>query len=212
MKKSLSIYIFKCSNSIFISVVSQQWIVLIETEMSLSIIPRPPQARLLSSILHRQLLLHSVGPLTVPKRSVIQGKYRRPGQPKEDKFPWENINFGFTKGLEGIKKHFRLLKKEFTDRFVGPEGKPVLEHMLEQNRVMWEFKGAESLEQWTVSSDGDIGGQSEVSLKLGKNNNTCFLYGTLSSTPPRDGETRYSGYCTMRSNQPLVSHTLLYIG
>lgn len=173
--------------------------------MSLSVVPRLPPVRLLSSIQHRQLLLPPVGALAVPRRAVIQGEYRRPGQPKEDKFPWQKINFSFSKGLEGIKKNFTLLKKEFTDRFVGPEGKPILEHMLEQNRVLWEFKGAESLEQWTVSSDLEIGGQSEVHLKIGKNNTTCFLYGTLSSTPPRDGETRYSGYCTMRSKQPLVS-------
>lgn len=138
---------------------------------------------------------------------MIQGEYRRPGQPKEDKFPWQKINFDLSKGLEGIKKHFTLMKKEFSDRWVGPEGKPILEHMLEQNRVIWEFRGPESLEQWMVSSDREIGGQSEVYLKLGKNN-TCFLYGALTSTPPKDGETRYSGYCTMRSKQLLVSALL----
>lgn len=173
--------------------------------MSLLRITRHPSGRLLSSILHHQLLLPSITPLTVPKRAVIQGEYRRPGQPKKDKFPWQNINFSFSKGLEGIKKHFTLLKKEFTDRWVGPEGRPIVEHMLEQNRVVWEFRGPESLEEWTVSSDHEIGGHSEVYLKLGKNDNTCFLYGTLSSVPPRDGETRYSGYCTMRSKQPLAS-------
>ncbi|XP_060938527.1 complex I intermediate-associated protein 30, mitochondrial [Limanda limanda] len=171
--------------------------------MSLSMITRVPSARLLSSI-HQQLLLPPAGPLTVPTRAMIQGEYRRPGEPKEDKPPWQKINFNFNKGLEGIKKHFMLLKAEFSERWVGPEGKPVLEHMLEQNRVMWEFRGPESLEEWTVSSDHEIGGQSEAHLKLGKNN-TCFLYGNLSSTPPRDGETRYSGYCTMRSKQPLFS-------
>lgn len=185
--------------------VSQQWIVHITPEMSLPKITRLPSVRLLSSIHHHQLLLPSITSLAVPRRSLNQGEYRRPGQPKEDKFPWEHINFGFSKGLEGIKKHFTLMKQEFSDRFVGPEGKPLLEHMLEQNRVIWEFRGPESLEQWTVSSDREIGGQSEVYLKLGKNNNTCFLYGNLSSTPPRDGETRYSGYCSMRSQQPLVS-------
>ncbi|KAF3700882.1 Complex I intermediate-associated protein 30 [Channa argus] len=173
--------------------------------MSLPKLTRLPSARLLIiNHLHQQLL-PSITPLSVPRRALIQGKYRRPGQPKEDKFPWEGINFDFSKGLEGIKKHFTLLKKEFYDRWVGPEGKPIIEHMLEQNRVIWEFRGAESLQHWIVSSDKEIGGQSEVYLKPGKNGNTCFLYGTLSSTPPRDGETRYSGYCTMRSKQLLAS-------
>lgn len=156
-------------------------------------------------------LLSSINPLTVPRRAVTPGEYRRPGQPKEYKFPWQMIKFDFSKGLEGIKKHFTLLKKEFSDNLVGPEGKPLIEHMLEQNRVIWEFRGAESLDQWTVSSDHEIGGQSEVYLKLGKNNNTCFLYGNLCSTPPKDGETRYSGYCNMRSNQPLVSVLLGFL-
>lgn len=177
-----------------------------ETGMSLPKITRLPSVRLLSSIHHRQrLLLPSITPLTVSSRAVIQGEYRRPGKPKENKFPWQKINFDLSKGLEGIKKNFILLKKEFSDRWVGPEGKPILDHMLEQNRVIWEFRGQESLEQWTVSSDREIGGQSEVYLKLGQNNTTCFLYGTLNSTPPRDGETRYSGYCTLRSPQPRVS-------
>lgn len=153
---------------------------------------------------HQQLLLPSITPLSVSRRSVIQGEYRRPGKPKEHKYPWHRINFDFSKGLEGIRKHFTLLKKEFFDRWVGPEGKPIIEHMLEQNRVVWEFRGPESLEQWTLSSDQEIGGESEVHLKLGRNH-TCFLYGTLVSTPPKDGETRYSGYCTMRSKQQLVS-------
>lgn len=155
--------------------------------------------------LHHQLQLHSsVSPLIISRRTVIQGPYRRPGQPKENKFFWEKIDFSFSKGLEGIKNNFTLMKKEFSDRWIGPEGKPLLEHMLEQNRLVWEFRGPESLQQWIVSSDREIGGQSEVYLKLGRNNNTCFLHGTLSSAPPRDGETRYSGYCTLRSKQQLV--------
>lgn len=173
--------------------------------MSLSLARLPP-LRTLSSIHHQHLLLllPAAAPLTVPRRGRIQGEYRRPGQPKEDKFPWQKINFSFSKGLEGIKKHFNLLKNEFSERWVGPEGKPIIEHMLEQNRVVWEFRGSQGLEEWTLSSDKEIGGQSEIYLKLGRNNNTCFLYGTLCSTPPRDGETRYSGYCTMRSKKPLV--------
>lgn len=153
---------------------------------------------------HHRLLLPSVTPLSVSSRAVIQGEYRRPGKPKEHKYLWQRINFDLNKGLEGIRKNFMLLKKEFLDRWVGPEGKPIIEHMLEQNRVVWEFRGPESLEQWTLSSDREIGGESEVHLKLGRNN-TCFLYGTLVSTPPKDGETRYSGYCTIRSKQMLVS-------
>lgn len=166
----------------------------------------PKLTRLLSSTRrHHQLLLPSITPVAVSSRAIIQGEYRRPGKPKENKFLWQKVNFDFQKGLEGIKNNFMLLKKEFTDRWVGPEGKPILEHMLEQNRVVWEFRGPESLEQWTLSSDREIGGQSDVHLTVGKNNSTCFLHGTLNSTPPKDGETRYSGYCMLRSKQLRVS-------
>lgn len=173
--------------------------------MSLLKSARLPPLKLLQSVCDQHLLLRSVTPPTVLRTGLNQSTYRRPGQPREDKFPWEKINFNFSKGLEGIKKHFGLLKQELFEVWVGPEGKPIIDHMLEQNRVVWDFRGPESLKEWTVSSDEAIGGQSKVYLKLGKNN-TCFLYGTLSSTPPKDGETRYSGYCAMRSKQPLVSY------
>lgn len=122
----------------------------------------------------------------------------------DKQFQWQNISFNFSKGLEEIKKHLGLLKADIIEHWNGPEGKELKEYLQEQNKVIWEFRGQESLNQWTTSCDREIGGQSEVFLKLGKND-TCFLYGTLSSTPPRDGETRYSGYCTMRSKQRLAS-------
>lgn len=171
--------------------------------MSLTRISRLSVIRLVP-LSQNDILLSSVSPFIISKRTNIQQPYRRPGESQKEKLPWENLNFSFTKGIEGIKNNFKLLMKEFSDRLVGPEGKPLMEHVLEQNRVIWEFRGPESLEEWTVSSDREIGGQSEVYLKLGRNN-TCFLYGTLCSTPPRDGETKYSGYCTMRSKQQLAS-------
>ncbi|XP_077476388.1 complex I intermediate-associated protein 30, mitochondrial [Stigmatopora argus] len=159
-------------------------------------IRRLPSTRLLGCL---QLRPH------LPSRNATQGEYRRPGKPQKDKLPWRNINFSFSKGLDGIWKQMMLVKKEFLDTFVGPQGKPLREHILEQNQVVWEFRGPQSLERWIVSSDREIGGQSEAYLKVGRNTNTCFLYGTLRSTPPRDGETRYSGYCSMRSKQTLRS-------
>ncbi|KAM4540911.1 complex I intermediate-associated protein 30, mitochondrial isoform 1-T2 [Fundulus diaphanus] len=173
--------------------------------MSLPKISRVPASRLLRAVHDPHWPLRSATPLAVPKRALIQSGYRRPGQPREDKPPWQKIKFDFSKGLEGITKHLKLLRQEFSNRLVGPEGKSIIEHMLEQNRVIWEFRGPDSLQEWTLSSDREIGGQSEIHLKLGRNNDTCFLYGTLQSAPPRDGETRYSGYCSMRSKQPLAS-------
>uniref|UniRef100_A0A3Q3EG18 Complex I intermediate-associated protein 30, mitochondrial n=1 Tax=Labrus bergylta TaxID=56723 RepID=A0A3Q3EG18_9LABR len=56
---------------------------------------------------------------------------------------------------------------------------------VEQNRLVWEFRVRRAWRR-VVSSDKEIGGHSEAYLKLGKNNKHLFLYGTLSSTPPRD--------------------------
>ncbi|KAL2099173.1 hypothetical protein ACEWY4_005653 [Coilia grayii] len=135
-------------------------------------------------------------------RSAHQTGYRRPGQPKDNRWFWQRINFDFSKGVNGVRKHLGLLKEEFVQRWEGPEGKPLINHMLEQTRVLWEFRGPDSLNDWVVSSDQEIGGRSAAYLKLGRNNTTCLLYGTLCSVAPRDGETRYSGYCSMRSKQP----------
>eukprot|EP00066_Takifugu_rubripes_P001297 XP_003962397.1 PREDICTED: complex I intermediate-associated protein 30, mitochondrial [Takifugu rubripes] len=170
--------------------------------MSLTKLTRLPSGRLLNSIQrHQQAVLPSIPSLAVPRRAMTR-EYRRPGEPIDNRFPWQKIDFDFSRGLEGLKNNIMLIKKELSDPWVGPEGKPILEHMLEQNRVIWEFKGPESLEQWILSSDLEIGGKSEINLRMGKNGQSCFLSGNLDSTPPRDGETRYSGYCTMRSKQP----------
>ena len=42
-------------------------------------------------------------------------------------------------------------------------------------------------------------------LKMGKNNQSALLYGTLSSEAPKDGESGCSGYCAMISRIPRVS-------
>ncbi|KAK6306879.1 hypothetical protein J4Q44_G00220270 [Coregonus suidteri] len=159
-----------------------------------------PAGRFLGSCYKQRLLAPH---LSVGWRAVSGGEYRRPGQTQDNTPIWKK--FDFNKGVEGMRKHFTLLKNEFLGRWTGPEGKPLIEHFLEQTRVIWEFRGPESLEQWTVSSDREIGGRSEAYLKLGRNNATCLMYGTLCSAPPRDGETRYSGYCTLRSKPPMGS-------
>ncbi|KAJ3613735.1 hypothetical protein NHX12_019981 [Muraenolepis orangiensis] len=172
--------------------------------MSLTRITHLPPAGFLGCVRQRPFL-NPTSPSSLPRGATARSVYRRPGQPKDNRPPWEKIQLDFTKGVQGLKRHLALLKKELVEPLVGPQGKPLLEHMLEQNRVVWEFRGPEGLEQWSVSSDREIGGQSEVYLKLGRNSNTCLLYGNLCSTPPKDGETRYSGYCALRSKQPRCS-------
>ncbi|KAG8449694.1 hypothetical protein GDO86_016368 [Hymenochirus boettgeri] len=147
-------------------------------------------------------------PLLQPSSQLVISKlhrsgYRRPGIPPDNTPPWKKVNFDFKKGVEGVKKHFGLLKKEIQDHLRGPSGKTLRENLLEQTNVIWEFRSLKDLDNWVVSSDQEIGGKSQVFLTLGRNNTTALLHGTLSTEVPRDGETRYSGYCSLRSKPPL---------
>lgn len=99
-------------------------------------------------------------------------------------------------------EHFRRLKDEIVAHMIGPEGRPLHEVLVEQARVVWQFREKEDLDKWIVTSDKTIGGRSEIFLKLSKNNQSALLYGTLSSEAPQDGESSQSGYCAMISRIP----------
>ncbi|XP_075048782.1 complex I intermediate-associated protein 30, mitochondrial [Mixophyes fleayi] len=145
---------------------------------------------LYSSFYHPILRLHS-------------SSYRRPGVPP-DKTPfWKRTNFSLKDGVDSMKKHFLILMKEAADHLRGPGGKTLREDILEQTSVMWEFRSSEDLQKWVVSSDMEIGGKSKAYLKLGNNNQTVLFYGVVNTEVPRDGETNFSGYCTMKSKPPM---------
>ncbi|XP_062973764.1 complex I intermediate-associated protein 30, mitochondrial [Elgaria multicarinata webbii] len=135
----------------------------------------------------------------------LYSSYKRPGTAPDRTPPWKKFDFNFQEGVERIKTHFGLLRKEVVDHVKGPEGRPLVEYMVEQVRVAWEFRSEEDLNKWSVSSDAEIGGKSEIFIKLGKNNQSAVLYGTLNTAVPRDGETKYSGYCSMKSKPRLVA-------
>ncbi|EQB77312.1 complex I intermediate-associated protein 30, mitochondrial [Camelus ferus] len=117
--------------------------------------------------------------------------------------PEDKPEVNFDKAIkEEINDHFRYLKGEIVNYWLGPEGRPLHEVLLEQAKVVWQFRGKEDLDKWTVTSDKTIGGRSEVFLKMGKNNQSALLYGTLSSEAPQDGESGRSGYCAMISKIP----------
>ncbi|XP_023383543.1 complex I intermediate-associated protein 30, mitochondrial isoform X2 [Pteropus vampyrus] len=114
--------------------------------------------------------------------------------------PEEKPEVSFDKAIKDeIKEHFRRLKDDIVNHWIGPEGRPLHEVLLEQAKVVWQFRGKEDLDKWIVTSDKTIGGRSEVFLKMGKNNQSALLYGTLSSEAPHDGESGRSGYCAMIS-------------
>ncbi|XP_037690195.1 complex I intermediate-associated protein 30, mitochondrial [Choloepus didactylus] len=117
--------------------------------------------------------------------------------------PDEKPEINFDKAVQDeIKDHFRRLKDDFVNRWIGPEGRPLHEVLLEQAKVVWQFRGKEDLDRWIVTSDKTIGGRSEVFLKMSKNNQSALLYGNLSTEAPLDGESSRSGYCAMISRIP----------
>ncbi|XP_036699032.1 complex I intermediate-associated protein 30, mitochondrial isoform X3 [Balaenoptera ricei] len=119
--------------------------------------------------------------------------------------PEDKPEVSFDKAIkEEIKDHFRRLKNDIVNHWIGPEGRPLHEVLMEQAKVVWQFRGKEDLDKWIVTSDKAIGGRSEVFLKMGKSNRSALLYGTLSSEAPQDGESDRSGYCAMISKIPRI--------
>ncbi|XP_069806058.1 complex I intermediate-associated protein 30, mitochondrial [Dendropsophus ebraccatus] len=133
---------------------------------------------------------------------LYSSSYRRPGLPPDNTPFWKKTDFSIKNGFTSLKHHLGLLMKEAADHLRGPGGKPLREALLEQTSVAWEFRSPEDLQKWVVSSDVEIGGKSQAFLKLGNNNQTAVFYGVLNNEVPRDGETKYSGYCTLRSKAP----------
>lgn len=119
--------------------------------------------------------------------------------PSPDRTP--EVSFDKAIRDEAIE-HFRRLKDEIVAHLRGPDGRPLQEVIMEQARVVWQFREKEDLDKWIVTSDKTIGGRSEIFLKMSKNNRSALLYGTLSSEPPQDGDSRQSGYCAMISRIP----------
>ncbi|XP_072120545.1 complex I intermediate-associated protein 30, mitochondrial [Mobula birostris] len=125
--------------------------------------------------------------------------YRRPGAPVDKPPPWKWLRWDWREGVESVRRQWSLTWEEMAARVRGPDGRSLRQELLEQNRVVWQFRGVDSLRHWVVSSDQEIGGRSSVRLGTGSNGCSALVSGHLSTEPPRDGETRYSGYCTLRS-------------
>ncbi|XP_074005664.1 complex I intermediate-associated protein 30, mitochondrial [Numenius arquata] len=154
----------------------------------------------------RHKVLHPLlGPLFGDSVSKSYSSYRRPASQPEKKPSWQNTDLSFKKSIDVLKTQLSMLKKETKDYLTGPGGHPLSQYLLEQTRVLWEFRSQEDLNKWVISSDVEIGGKSEVYLTLGRNNQAALLYGTLNTEVPRDGETKYSGYCSMRAKPPVGS-------
>ncbi|PKU26819.1 complex i intermediate-associated protein mitochondrial [Limosa lapponica baueri] len=154
----------------------------------------------------RHKVLHPLlGPLFGNSVSKLYSSYRRPGSQPEKKPSWQNTDLSFKKSIDVLKTQLSMLKKETKDYLTGPGGHPLSQYLLEQTKVLWEFRSQEDLNKWVISSDVEIGGKSEVYLTLGRNNQAALLYGTLNTEVPRDGETKYSGYCSMRAKPAVVS-------
>ncbi|KAL7992436.1 hypothetical protein Chor_016692 [Crotalus horridus] len=129
--------------------------------------------------------------------------YQRPGTSVEKISPRKAIG-NFKNVVEELKIQYGLVKKEVADFMKEFDQKPMEDYLLNQTKVIWEFRSEEDLNKWVLGSDTAIGGKSEICLKLDKNKQYAVLSGNLNTTVPRDGVTKYSGYCAMVSKPEMV--------
>nr|XP_054759733.1 complex I intermediate-associated protein 30, mitochondrial-like [Lytechinus pictus] len=99
-----------------------------------------------------------------------------------------------------LNRNVKLLGEEMWTKIRSPN----LDTMFDQNRVLWHFNGPESIEDFIVHTDAEIGGRSTAGLTVSRNNKLLF-HGNLCTEVPRDGETKRSGYCALRSKQAYKS-------
>lgn len=98
--------------------------------------------------------------------------------------------------LSYFNRNVKLLGQEMVTKIKSPN----LDIMFDQNRVLWHFQGPDSINDFVVHTDAEIGGKSTADLSVSRNNKLLF-HGNLCTEVPRDGETKRSGYCAMRSKQ-----------
>ncbi|XP_013917579.1 PREDICTED: complex I intermediate-associated protein 30, mitochondrial [Thamnophis sirtalis] len=130
--------------------------------------------------------------------------YQRPGTSIEKISPRKTID-NFKKVMEELKTQCGLVKKEAIDFMKDFDQKPVQDFILNQTKVVWEFRSEEDINKWVLGSDTAIGGKSEISIKLDKNKQYASVSGNLNTTVPHDGVTKYSGYCAMISKPEMLA-------
>ncbi|XP_070613339.1 complex I intermediate-associated protein 30, mitochondrial [Erythrolamprus reginae] len=137
--------------------------------------------------------------------------FSRPGTFIEKISPRNTIN-NFKKIVEELKTQCGLAKKEVVEFMQTLDQKPIQDFILNQTKVVWEFRSEEDINKWALGSDGAIGGKSEISLKLDKNKQYAIVSGNLNTSAPRDGVTKYSGYCALVSKPEMLTfnRTKLY--
>lgn len=75
--------------------------------------------------------------------------------------------------------------------------------------IYWQFGTQESLSEWVTTSDSDHNeGKSSCSLELNKQGRGVFN-GILNVEVPKDGRTKKSGYCNMKTIRARVSNEFI---
>lgn len=93
-----------------------------------------------------------------------------------------------------FRKNLQLMKEEFVTKLKSPN----LDTMFDRSRILWQYTGPESLKDFKLITDKDIGGGSTAELAISRNNKLLFQ-GNLNTDIPRDGQTVRSGYCALRT-------------
>lgn len=71
--------------------------------------------------------------------------------------------------------------------------------------TVWKFDNTDVIDSWTLTTDADHNeGQSSGEFLLGPSKTAVFK-GKLDSKPPKDGKTKYAGYCNVKSARNMIS-------
>ncbi|KAK0182239.1 hypothetical protein PV327_000398 [Microctonus hyperodae] len=156
-------------------------------------------------LLHLYKKTNSRSFYTTPKISDMFEYDRKSGYPcksdyiEEPKTVIERIREGFSQ----FKHELWLLKEELKDNF---HMDPTMVLRPGEVDVKWKFDGnPDVLDDWIISTDKDIhDGKSYATLELTPSGKALFS-GVLDTVPLRDGKKRQTGYCNIRSVEPLKS-------
>lgn len=146
-------------------------------------------------IRHRTLRLHTLPSTASLLQCCNNRQYHNPKLKFKDwSYEPTGVLYKGESYYQYFKRNFKLLWLAFKNHAVSGEMGG------EQSRVIWRYEGLESINNFKVNSDEDIGGKSRAYVTSSRNNKLLF-YGQVSTDVPRDGKTEKSGYCNLQLKQ-----------
>jgi len=105
--------------------------------------------------------------------------------------------------IEQVKKGFKILKQECKlwtkETYEKLEDDPAFVFNPGDHEIIWKFDNQDTIDKFIVTTDRDNNeGFSEASWNMSKHGKGMFC-GNLSMRVPKEGQTKITGYCNIRS-------------